>query len=43
MSGRSKITAGSLKTKAQGVANKVVPDQVKAAAHERMAKPGSPS
>src|SRR5213078_1735806 len=41
MSGRSKITAGSMKTKAQGLANKVLPDRTKAAAHERMAKPDS--
>jgi short-subunit dehydrogenase len=39
MSGRSKIVAASLKTKAQGMANKVLPDRVKAAAHEVMAKP----
>lgn len=43
MSGRAKLTAGSVKTKAQGVANKVLPDRVKAAAHERMAKPDSSS
>jgi short-subunit dehydrogenase len=42
MSGRAKLTAGSMKTKAQGLANKVLPDRVKAAAHERMAKPDQP-
>ncbi|WP_455361385.1 SDR family NAD(P)-dependent oxidoreductase [Streptomyces sp. SYSU K21746] len=41
MSGRGKVVAGSLKTKAQGVANKVLPDRLKAAAHRRMAEPGS--
>jgi hypothetical protein len=30
-----------LKTKVQGVANKVLPEKVKAAAHRRMAEPGS--
>jgi short-subunit dehydrogenase len=39
MSGRAKIVAGSAKTKAQGVANKVLPDKVKAAAHRQMAEP----
>lgn len=39
MSGRAKLTAGSLGTKAQGVATKVVPDAVKAAMHRRMAEP----
>ncbi len=41
MGGRAKIVAGSAKTKAQGVANKVLPDKVKAAAHRQMAEPGA--
>ncbi len=41
MGGRSKIIAGSIKTKVQGVANKVLPDKLKAAAHRRMAEPES--
>jgi short-subunit dehydrogenase len=41
MSGRDKIVAGSLKTKASGLANKVTPDKAKAAMHRLMAKPGS--
>jgi uncharacterized protein len=41
MAGRKKIVAGSAKTKAQGLADKVLPDTVKAAMHRRMAKPGS--
>ena len=39
--GDDKLVAGSVKTKAQGVANKVLPDKVKAAAHRKMAEPGS--
>ncbi|MEU9099953.1 SDR family NAD(P)-dependent oxidoreductase [Streptomyces sp. NPDC048361] len=41
MSGRTKSVAGSLKTKAQEMANKVLPDSAKAAAHRKMAEPGS--
>lgn len=41
MSGRGKIVAGSLKTKASGIANKVTPDKAKAAMHRMMAKPGT--
>ena len=41
MDGEAKLVAGSLKTKAQGLANKVLPDKVKAAAHRQMAEPGS--
>jgi uncharacterized protein len=41
MAGEDKIVAGSLKTKAQGLANKVLPDKVKAAAHRQMAEPRS--
>ncbi|WP_329200738.1 MULTISPECIES: SDR family NAD(P)-dependent oxidoreductase [unclassified Streptomyces] len=39
--GRQKIVAGSVKTKLQGaVANRVLPDRVKALMHHRMAEPG---
>jgi short-subunit dehydrogenase len=41
LKGESKLVAGSLMTKAQGVANKVLPDRLKAAAHRQMAEPGS--
>ena len=39
MKGEAKLVAGSLKTKAQGVANKVLPDSLKAKAHRQMAEP----
>ncbi|MFH9010796.1 SDR family NAD(P)-dependent oxidoreductase [Streptomyces sp. NPDC017943] len=39
--GDTKVVTGSLKTKVQGLAGKVLPDGVKAAAHRRMAEPGS--
>lgn len=41
MSGKDKIIAGSLKTRAHGIANHVLPDRMKAAAHRRMAEPGT--
>lgn len=41
MGGEDKILAGSVKTKVQGIANKVLPDRAKAAAHRQMAEPGS--
>ncbi len=41
MGGTDKVVAGSLSTKVQGIANKVLPDKLKAAAHRRMAEPGS--
>jgi hypothetical protein len=41
MNGEEKIIAGSAKTKAQGIASKVLPDSLKAAAHRQMAEPGS--
>ncbi|MDQ0578837.1 SDR family NAD(P)-dependent oxidoreductase [Streptomyces rishiriensis] len=41
MGGRKKVVAGSAKTKAQGLVNRVLPDSAKAAAHRRMAEPGS--
>ncbi|MFI8193776.1 SDR family NAD(P)-dependent oxidoreductase [Streptomyces sp. NPDC085946] len=39
--GRKKVVTGSLKTKAQGLAGRVLPDGVKAAAHRRLAEPGT--
>ncbi|MFV0131272.1 SDR family NAD(P)-dependent oxidoreductase [Streptomyces sp. HMX112] len=39
MQGREKVVAGSVRTKVQGVANKVLPDRLKAAAHRRLAEP----
>ncbi|MFJ9770532.1 SDR family NAD(P)-dependent oxidoreductase [Kitasatospora sp. NPDC101157] len=41
MAGKDKVTAGSLKTRAQAAANKVLPDSTKAEVHRRMAEPGS--
>ena len=41
MKGEAKVVAGSASTKAQGLANKVLPDKLKAAAHRKMAEPGS--
>jgi short-subunit dehydrogenase len=41
MKGKETIAASSMKTKTQAVVNKVLPDKVKAAAHRRMAEPGS--
>jgi len=41
MDGEDKLVAGSLMTKAQGAMNKVLPDNVKAAAHRKMAEPDS--
>ncbi|MFJ8160048.1 SDR family NAD(P)-dependent oxidoreductase [Streptomyces sp. NPDC096136] len=40
-SGDDKVVAGSLKTKAQELLNKVLPDALKAEGHRRMAEPGS--
>ncbi|MEV8550771.1 SDR family NAD(P)-dependent oxidoreductase [Streptomyces glaucescens] len=39
--GETKTVAGSLKTKAQGLAGKVLPDGIKAVAHRRLAEPGT--
>jgi short-subunit dehydrogenase len=39
MKGEAKLTAGSLKTKVQGAATKVLPDALKAKAHRQMAEP----
>ena len=41
MGGADKVIAGSLKTKVQGVANKILPDKFKAEAHRQMAEPES--
>lgn len=41
MAGEDKVVAGSLTTKAQEAANKVLPDRLKSAAHRKMAEPGS--
>ena len=42
MGGEDKLVAGSVGTKAQGIANKVLPDKFKAAAHRRLAEPEEP-
>ena len=39
MDGKNKVVAGSVKTRAQGVLNDVLPDKVKAVAHRQMAEP----
>lgn len=39
--GEKKVVTGSLKAEAQGLAGKVLPDGVKAAAHRRLAEPGT--
>ncbi|MFF8261439.1 SDR family NAD(P)-dependent oxidoreductase [Streptomyces virginiae] len=41
MAGKDKVVAGSWKTKAQGLAHRVLPDGVKAQVHRGMAEPGS--
>src|SRR3954452_23188501 len=41
MKGDQKVVAGSLKTKAQAAASKVMPDSAKAPMHRGMAEPGS--
>ncbi len=41
MASEEKAVTGSLMTKAQGLAGKVLPDGVKAAAHRRLAEPGT--
>jgi len=41
MKGDQKVVAGSLKTKAQAAASKVMPDSAKAQMHRGMAEPGS--
>lgn len=39
LAGKRKVVAGSPMTRAQGMANKVLPDRLKAATHRRMAQP----
>jgi short-subunit dehydrogenase len=39
MAGEKKLVAGSVKTKATGLANKVLPDALKSEAHRQMAEP----
>ncbi|MFF9853067.1 SDR family NAD(P)-dependent oxidoreductase [Streptomyces litmocidini] len=39
--GKGKIVAGSVRTRAQAAANRMLPDSLKAEAHRRMAEPGS--
>jgi len=41
MKGKEKVVAGSVKTKVQGAASKVMPDRAKAEMHRKMAEPGS--
>ena len=41
MKGKEKVVAGSVKTKVQGAASKVMPDSAKAQMHRKMAEPGS--
>src|SRR3954454_704615 len=41
MEGDKKVLAGSLRTRAQGQAGKILPDSLKSEAHRRMAEPGS--
>ncbi|MEU9082715.1 hypothetical protein [Streptomyces sp. NPDC048357] len=39
--GKDKVVAGSLQTRAQGMADRILPDSRKAEGHRRMAEPGS--
>jgi short-subunit dehydrogenase len=41
MKGKEKVVAGSVKTRVQGAASKVMPDKAKAEMHRKMAEPGS--
>lgn len=41
MAGNKRVVASSIKTKVQEMANKVIPDQLKAESHRKMAEPGS--
>jgi len=41
MAGKDDIIAGSLKTKLQGIASKVLPDTVNAELHRNLSEPGS--
>ncbi len=41
MAGGKRVLAGSLKSKAQGKASRLMPDSAKAEMHRKMAEPGS--
>ncbi len=41
MSGKERVVSHSLKTKAQGIGSRALPDSVKAEMHRKMAEPGS--
>jgi hypothetical protein len=41
MKGKEKVIAGSVKTKVQRLASKVLPDSATAEMHRKMAEPGS--
>jgi hypothetical protein len=41
MAGEERVLAGSLKSKAQGKASRLMPDSAKAEMHRKMAEPGS--
>ena len=41
MAGKDRVVGGGIGTKVQELANKVLPDKLKAATHRRMAEPGS--
>ncbi|HEY3801446.1 MAG TPA: SDR family NAD(P)-dependent oxidoreductase [Kofleriaceae bacterium] len=41
MAGKDKVYAGSLKTRAEGIASELLPETVKAKQHAKQAKPGS--
>jgi short-subunit dehydrogenase len=42
MAGDERVVSHSLKTKAQGIGSRALPDSVKAKMHRKMAEPGSP-
>jgi hypothetical protein len=41
MNGDERVVSHSLKSKAQGIGSRVLPDSVKAQMHRKMAEPGS--
>ena len=41
MDGDERVVSHSLKTRAQGIGSRVLPDSVKAEMHRRQAEPGS--
>jgi hypothetical protein len=41
MDGKERVVGGALKTKAQAVASRALPDSVRAEKHREMAEPGS--